>query len=275
MKKLFIFLFVIIIIDVCIVVLNNVSDDFYENEYLEKARSERGSLKEDKELTQRGRELEKIFKNSKYPIQEEIIYYEAMISSGCKEEKVYKIIDKFSNYLPKIYGATSDSERSLILMEKLNICREVDFDILFFNASAKKCHSSCSMVCGNDNKSLSVLLSPLQDNSQGTVEIKDFFHSDTGLVFMSAVIYHRSLYHKEETFPVVQKLECFRYGRRKNIASIKGVRQLLWSHQRDDRSFLNSHELILCSRKRISLILHFLNDIPSVLSVLPIHDAAA
>lgn len=75
MKKLFIFLFVIIIIDVCIVVLNNVSDDFYENEYLEKARSERGLLKEDKELTQRGRELEKIFKNSKYPIQEDIIYY--------------------------------------------------------------------------------------------------------------------------------------------------------------------------------------------------------
>ncbi len=45
-----------------------------------------------------------------------------------REEKVYKIIDKFSNYLPKIYGATSDSERSLILMEKLNICREVDFE---------------------------------------------------------------------------------------------------------------------------------------------------
>lgn len=75
MKKLFIFLFVIIIIDVCIVVLNNVSDDFYENEYLETARLERGTLKEDKELTQRGRELEKIFKKSKYPIQEEIIYY--------------------------------------------------------------------------------------------------------------------------------------------------------------------------------------------------------
>lgn len=45
-----------------------------------------------------------------------------------REEKVYKLIEKFSNYLPKIYGATSDSERSLILMEKLNICREVDIE---------------------------------------------------------------------------------------------------------------------------------------------------
>ena len=75
MKKLFIILFTVIIIDVCLIGLYNVCDVFFEIEYLEMARSERGELIEDKELTQRGRELENIFKCSDFPIQEEIIYY--------------------------------------------------------------------------------------------------------------------------------------------------------------------------------------------------------
>ena len=75
MKKLYIILFTVIIIDVCLIGLYNVCDVFYEIDYLEVARSERGELIEDKELTQRGRELENIFKCSDFPIQEDIIYY--------------------------------------------------------------------------------------------------------------------------------------------------------------------------------------------------------
>lgn len=42
--------------------------------------------------------------------KEEIVYYESMIASGCKEEKVYKkIIDSLNNFIKKYeqYGANS------------------------------------------------------------------------------------------------------------------------------------------------------------------------
>ena len=45
-----------------------------------------------------------------------------------REEKVYKIIEKFSMYTPKLFGAISDNNRSIILMEKLDICRDVDLE---------------------------------------------------------------------------------------------------------------------------------------------------
>lgn len=79
MKKLFIILFTVLIIDtgIFIVVANvNKSDkQYYHQELVKRIKSERGELVEDADLTKRGRELEKLFKDSDFPISGKIEYY--------------------------------------------------------------------------------------------------------------------------------------------------------------------------------------------------------
>lgn len=79
MKKLFIILFTVLIIDAGIfIVLANVNKSYeqtYHKELIKKIKLERGELVEDADLTKRGRELEKLFKDSGFPISGKIEYY--------------------------------------------------------------------------------------------------------------------------------------------------------------------------------------------------------
>lgn len=79
MKKLFIILFTILTIDIGIFIaianVNKSHKQYYHQELIKKIELERGKLIEDVDLTNRGRELEKLFKDSGFPISGEIKYY--------------------------------------------------------------------------------------------------------------------------------------------------------------------------------------------------------
>lgn len=95
MKKLFIILFAVLAIDtgifIAVAKVNNSSQTF-RKEVLARIERERGELREDANLTQRKNELEKLFKDSKYPIKDEIECY------------VYIPIDKDSKICASTYG---------------------------------------------------------------------------------------------------------------------------------------------------------------------------
>lgn len=79
MKKLFIILLTVLAIDtgifIAIANINKSNEQYYYQELIKKIELERGELVEDADLTNRGRELEKLFKDSGFPISEKIEYY--------------------------------------------------------------------------------------------------------------------------------------------------------------------------------------------------------
>ena len=78
MKKLFIILLAVFAIDAGIFIAFanvNKSQQSIHQELLARIERERGELREDASLTQRERELKKLFKKSKYPIKGEVECY--------------------------------------------------------------------------------------------------------------------------------------------------------------------------------------------------------
>lgn len=79
MKKLFIILFTVLVIDAGIFIalanFNKSNEPAYHQELIKKIELERGEIVEDADLTKRGRELEKLFKDSDFPISGKIEYY--------------------------------------------------------------------------------------------------------------------------------------------------------------------------------------------------------
>ena len=79
MKKLFIILFIILAIDtgifIAVVNVDKSNEQSYHQELIKKIELERGELVEDADLTNRGREFEKLFKDSGFPMSGKIEYY--------------------------------------------------------------------------------------------------------------------------------------------------------------------------------------------------------
>ena len=122
---------------------------------------------------------------------------------------------------------------------------------------------------------MAVLLSPLQDLTDGTVEVEQLLGHISDLLPVAPVIDAGALDHKEESLLVVQELDGLHRAVLEDGAAVKRGLHLERSEEAEDAALVYLVQVLATVHEGIAAVHHLLHQVSPVLAAAPELDAAA